>query len=134
MWTPENLIVGRDGPAAVVPGRTAAFVLSYAGRLDDYHRARRGEDPEIDAALTALKHVALAWRSTHCGTAQPPSPLFRSSSPRGLSTAEAARRVGISSRGVRRAIEEGRLPAVLVGHRWVIDPEELGHFQARRAA
>ena len=134
MRTPEALLVGRDGPAVVVSGRMAAFILSYAGRLDDYHRDRRGEDPEVDAALTALKHVALEWRSTRCGTTEPPSPLFRSSSPGGLSTAEAARRLGLTPRGVRKAIDSGRLPAVLVGHRWVIDPEEVGHFHARRVA
>ncbi|MER5263075.1 helix-turn-helix domain-containing protein [Actinosynnema sp. NPDC002837] len=51
-----------------------------------------------------------------------------------LTTVQAARRLGIAERSVRRAIQAGRLPATLLGSRWVLDPDDVEHFRARRTA
>lgn len=54
--------------------------------------------------------------------------------PASLSVADAAPVLGIGDRGVRKAIEAGRLRATRVGHAWVIDPMDLQHFIRRREA
>ncbi len=126
----EHLVVGLDGPKALVSGRVAVFLLTYPERLADYHREHRGDDPEIDQGVEALKRVALHWRSSRCGTTQPPTPLLGASSTRGLSTAQAARRLGMTPRGVRKAIDGGRLPAELMGHRAMCSTQQTSSATA----
>jgi hypothetical protein len=131
----EHLVLGHDGPVAVVSGRIAALLLARAG-LDQYHRAHRGEDPELDSTLVALKVTAAAWRATgtNCGTATPPSAPPASPSPAWLTTRAVARSLGMTSRAVRKAITVGRLPAQHWAGRWWINPDDVEHLRARRTA
>jgi excisionase family DNA binding protein len=43
----------------------------------------------------------------------------------GIDAAEAAVRLGITERGVRKLIEGGTLPAKKIGDKWFIDPDDL---------
>jgi excisionase family DNA binding protein len=122
----------------LVSGRVAAWLLSRA-RLDEYHRVHRGDDAEVDQVVVALKLAALAWRErsvvgTDHGTRTADTPAQRAPSPDWLTTTAAARSLGIGTRAVRKAIGAGRLPATWAGGCWWIDPEDVEHFRARRAA
>jgi len=44
---------------------------------------------------------------------------------KGISVAEAASQLGVSTDSVRRAVERGELPAFRLGHRVVIDGDQL---------
>ena len=133
----EHLLCGVNGPAVLVPCRVAAWLLSRAG-LAKYHHTHRGDDPEVDQVLIALKLAALAWRERNASadrvtraaeTAQQPAP-----SPQWLTTTTAARALGIGDRAVRKAIGAGRLRATWAGGQWWIDPEDVAHYRAQRQA
>ena len=133
----EHLVHGLDAPVVIVSGRVAAWLLSRAG-LDQYHRAQRGDDPEVDQVLVALKLAAIAWRErntgTDRGTQEAGTPPQATPSPQWLTTTHAARSLGIGTRAVRKAIHTGRLPAQWAGGCWWINPEDVEHYRARRAA
>ena len=46
-----------------------------------------------------------------------------------LTTTQAAQRLGCSRSAIRRAIEEGRLPAEKFGRDWLIDPRALAEIE-----
>lgn len=125
-------LVGVQGAAAVVPGRVAAW-LERHGHLNELRARARGGDPEIDAALVALRIAALTWRASATGTEDAPEPEV---GPRSewLSTTTAAGHLGITDRAVRLAISQGRLPAEQVDGRWRISREDTEHYRAARAA
>lgn len=126
----EHLVHGLDGAVAVVPGRVAALLLGTVG-LANY---TRGQDPELDAAVTALKIAAAAWRTTLADHGNGQARRAPSAAASALSTADAARRLGCAPRTVRWAIASGRLEATTVGGRWVITAEAVEHYRAARAA
>lgn len=133
---PEAFIHGVDGPVVVVPGRVASVLLRTT-TLGRYAAERRSDDPEVDAVLVALRVAAMAWRAQAGGSGSGPSLSVidgGGASSGQLTTAQAAQRLGIAERSVRRAIQAGRLPATLLGSRWVLDPEDVEHYRARRAA
>ncbi|WIB16278.1 helix-turn-helix domain-containing protein [Curtobacterium sp. MCPF17_050] len=132
------LVHGTAGPVVIVSGRVAAFLGRYAG-LDDFRVQNRGRDAEVDETLVALRLVAMAWRETRgVGSVDttvrptPPQPVGESS--QGLTTAQAAARLGVGAEAVRKAIREERLPAQQIDGRWRITPEAVEHFKAARAA
>lgn len=127
---PEFLVVGRGGPSVIITGRVAAFLLRYA-QLETYHRQHRGEDPEVDSALIAMKAVALEWRSSATGTREAAAPELDRSSV-WLSTEQAAGALAMTDSGIRKAIRENRLKATRVGKTWRINQEQLAHFRARK--
>ena len=134
----EHLVFGADGAVTVVPGRVAAWLLSRAG-LADYHRAHRGDDPEVDQVLVALKLAAIAWRErnttgTDHGTQAADTPPQAAPSPHWLTTTATARVLGITARAVVKAISAGRLPAQWSAGCWWINPDDVEHYRARRAA
>jgi excisionase family DNA binding protein len=49
-----------------------------------------------------------------------------------ISTAEAARRLNVSSSRVRAMIKAKRLKAMKVGHEWLIDPKSLDAVKDRK--
>lgn len=49
-----------------------------------------------------------------------------------LSTAEAARRLGIDGSGLRRLMREGRIAARRVGRAWVIEESALASYRRGR--
>lgn len=136
-WRPPAAYVhGLDGPAVVVPARVAAWLERAAG-LRELRAQHRGADGEVDAVLVALGVAAAAWRqqagiSSDQGTDQRKQAEPEPGSP--LTTAQAADLLGITDRGVRAAIDGGRLNAQRVGDRWHIDREDLEHYRAGRAA
>ncbi|MFS4506918.1 helix-turn-helix domain-containing protein [Clavibacter sp. Sh2141] len=120
---------GQDGHGIViVPGRVAAILERFA-RLDAFRTQVRGQDSELDAVLIDFHAAAVAWRSTEVGTSEAPEP-----EPIGewVSTGEAARLLHRTSRGIRKAITERRLPAQLVDGRYRIAREDIAHERARR--
>lgn len=121
-------LVGVDGPSALVPPRVAAL-LERHGNLSALRVRTRGVDPEATRVLEALHYAALSWRSSVTGTEEAPRPELTAD---WLSAAEAADVVGISSRGIRKAISEGRLEASLVGTQYRISRESLEHYRAAR--
>lgn len=121
---------GGRGPVVIVSARVADYLNRHAG-LGLYRKTHRGHDPEVDAALLALAVVGGAWSGTGTGTsvAAPAEPVRRSTS---LGSAEAAARLGITSRAVRRAIAEDRLKATRIGNAWRINTADIEHYRARR--
>ncbi|HKO42711.1 MAG TPA: helix-turn-helix domain-containing protein [Pyrinomonadaceae bacterium] len=49
-----------------------------------------------------------------------------------ISTAEAAKRLNVTSSRVRKMIEAGRLKAMKVGREWLIDPKDLNAVKNRK--
>lgn len=127
----EHLVHGLTGPVVVVSGRSAALLLAHGG-LDRYHQTHRGADPELDAVLVALKLASAAWRAGVTDPGHQHPHRRYTAHPHGLSTTDAATRLGCSPRTIRRACANGNLPAAVVGGSWVIDATELEHYRARR--
>lgn len=132
---PEAFVHGHEGPVVVVPARVATWLLRRAG-LEAYHRDHRGADPEVDAVLTALKVADRAWRAAQGadqGTGADSTRSEQTGCP-WLSTREAAARLGITDRAVRKAIAGGRLKADWVGGVHALDPEDVALYRPRRVA
>lgn len=132
---PESYVHGLDGPVVVVPARVATWLLRRAG-LEAYHRDHRGLDPQVDAIIVALKVADRTWRAS-VGTDLGTDTDGTGPGPAGcpwLSTTEAARRLGITDRAVRKAIAAGRLRAQWVGGVHALDPADIEHYRATRAA
>lgn len=127
---PEHLVHGLDGPVVILSGRVCSFLNKYA-KLDEFRVNIRGQDPELDAAQVALYLAAQQWRSSATGTTQEPKPELPESS-HWMTTTEVASRLWMTSRGVRKAIAEGRLQAESVAGRWRISQEALAHYKAVR--
>ncbi|MEV7631994.1 helix-turn-helix domain-containing protein [Microbacterium sp. NPDC089318] len=119
-----------DGITAVVSGR-AARRLYYFARLDELAERVRGRDPELDQALETLRVAGERWARSESGTPTPPPAEPR---PEWVGTKEAADMLGMTDRGVRKAIAENRLPADCSGGPWLIHREQLAHFAATRKA
>jgi excisionase family DNA binding protein len=49
-----------------------------------------------------------------------------------ISTAEAARRLGVTTNRVRALIEAKRLKAIKIGREWLIDPKDLAAVKNRK--
>lgn len=127
------MIVGKDGPAVILDARACAVLERYAG-LSDLRVRVRGVDPHISRQLEEVRLAALSWRSSATGTEEASGPEPATDSERWLSTGEAADLVGVTSRAIRKAIDEGRLEAVKVGGHNRISREDLEHYRAARAA
>lgn len=125
-------LLGVDGPAVLVPARIAALLEAKAN-LSALRVRTRGVDPEATDVLEALHVAAMSWRGSACGTevAAEAEPAALSES--WVTTGEAADLVGISSRAIRKAIAEQRLPATEDGGRHRISREDVEHFRAARA-
>src|SRR4051794_16717822 len=129
---PEAYVHGINGPAAVVPGRVAAW-LNARGGLNELRMRIRGEDPEVDAVLVALSVAGTAWLTSACGTGDASAPEVPPQST-WLTTTEAADRLGLTDRAIRLACSTGRLPAERAGGRWRISREDVEHYRAARQA
>ncbi|MGI8761311.1 MAG: helix-turn-helix domain-containing protein [Jatrophihabitantaceae bacterium] len=105
--------------------------------------ALRGADPAVDSVLIAVRAAAMYWRDSGSGSgsvdgptlADHPAPAtaLDSGAPL-LDAAEAAAVVGITDRGVRRAIAAGRLPARQAAGRWLIAEADANRYRDRRKA
>ena len=126
----REMVHGVDGAVVLVTGRAAAWLLRYA-ELDHYHANHRGEDPEIDQTLIALKVAALSWRESATGTKSATSAELTTQL-QWLSTKQAADALAMTDRAIRKAIRENRLKANRVGRAYRINREQLAHFKARK--
>lgn len=124
---------GLEGPVVVVSGRVAAW-LERAAALDRLRVEARGSaDAEVYAVLAALHTAALAWRGSVSGT--PPANRAELPPPSSSMTVqEVAARVGLGDRAVTKAIAKGRLRARRSGRQWLIEAEDVVHYEAARAA
>lgn len=127
----QHLVHGTDGPVVILSARVCAYLGRYAA-LDAFRASHRGSDRETDEALTAMRVAALAWRSSVTGTTEAAKPELAASS-KWLSTSETASLLGMTDRGVRTAIADGRLKAENIAGRWRINLENLEHFKAIRS-
>src|SRR5687767_9174174 len=120
----RDLIVGRDGPAVIVSARTCAWLERYAG-LSSLRVKVRGIDPEVSAHLEQIRYAAMSWRDSATGTTEDTNPEPASESSQWLSTGQAADLAGVTSRAIRKAIAEARLPATEVGGRYRVSREDV---------
>lgn len=127
---PEHLVHGLDGAVVIISGRICSYLNHYAG-LEDFRCSVRGQDPELDNALVAMSVAAMQWRSSATGTHQATGGELPTDS-EWLSTTQVAERLWMSSRGVRKAITDGRLIAEEVAGRYRISPEALAHYKASK--
>lgn len=130
---PTSYVIGANGPAVMVPARVAAWLDVHA-KLSSLRVRTRGSDSEVDAVLVALRVAALEWRTSATGSEVEPEPEVRRESSQWLSTGQAAGLLGMSARGVRLAISEGRLEAQQVAGRYRISRANVEHYRAARAA
>lgn len=128
---PPSAYVHGDGAVVVVPGRVAAQL----DRLLDLNRVRvavRGQDPETDAVLVALRTAALAWRASAGGlperTSADPMPAW-------ITTSQTADLLGVDPRHVRRLAVLGRLAGrQLPSGTWLVERESAEHYRAAHRA
>jgi len=134
-------IHGTDGPIMAAPARLAAW-LEKNTNLNVQRVALRGLNPEIDDELVAL-HWLATWAVTASGTAdgsEAGTATRLLPEPAGELVAEhinvntAAELIGMSTRAVRKAIAEQRLPASRNGGQWLIDRTDAQHYRRNRAA
>jgi excisionase family DNA binding protein len=120
----EGFVHGLGGPVALLEGQEAIALLRYC----DLSGYSRGADMALDRAVMKCRLLSAAHRagaSTASGTirAEPAEPT--PSSDERLTTQQAGELLGITDRGVRKAIKEGRLIAESFGGRWLIYAENL---------
>jgi excisionase family DNA binding protein len=129
---------GLDGPVAIVSGYVADFIVTNTN-LRQVRTNHQGADFEIDAGLAALLRVALDHRtSADRGRNSPSGGRSLDLAPevpapsQVMSTGEAAEALGITSRAVRFAIAENRLPATQIDGCWQITRTDLANYRGRR--
>lgn len=137
------LIVGGDGPEGRTPA-VVAFLVAPAART--WVDAAKGRAPaevhgELDAWVASLEQLA-GWhrRSVTCPPAASVDGHSRSvvgaraddGRRDGLSTGEAARRLGVEARTVCRLLGAGRLTGRKVGRVWLVDPDSVERERERR--
>ena len=115
------------GPGVFVPAHVAAW-LDSAAKLRDLRARVRGNDSEVDAVLQAIGVVGLQYRTgSRVGTKPVPTPEPAAQS-EVLDTQQAADRLGIGQRAVVKAIASRRLPASMVGGRWVLLRQDVDNY------
>ncbi|CAJ1504264.1 helix-turn-helix domain-containing protein [[Mycobacterium] kokjensenii] len=110
--------------SVIVPPRIARWLETQAGMTADRRIALRMTDPEAYEVLAALHLVALSTRSA-TGT-EPATPQHDSQeSNQWVTTTEAATKLGVTDRAIRKWCATGRLPATNCGGRWLINTTHL---------
>ena len=127
----EAAIQGLSGPVSVIEGAEAAALIATF-KLDVYSREHRGANVHVDRAISKLKLLSAAHRAgagTGCGTFRAvPAELVQSCGGK-LTTRQASEVLGITARGVRKAIKDGRLRAERSGGRWLIDSADVARYR-----
>ena len=112
----------RSGQVAHYPPG-AVILAPDAVRLLARHLA--GSLPPVDAATRAVIADLTRMSRTRPPSRDPLHQSFAEHAQSEISTAEAARRLGISTAGVRKRIQRGQLPARHDGRRWHITITDL---------
>jgi len=126
------------GDVVVIPAKVAAFLLTHADLARLRVRAR-GDDPVTDAVLVALTVAGNRWRTrtsatSASGGSEVDSQAEMTTPSEVMTTTDAARLLGRTSRAVRLALEQGRLAGEQVDGRWRITIDDLDAYRRSRAA
>lgn len=108
-----------------IPARVCFVLATTTGGLDRY----RNHDPESDDVIRAIGQVARMFSSAIGTKSVGSTELSRSLK---VGTDEAAGRLGMTVRGVTKAISRGDLPATRSGRSWLIETAEVEIFKRRR--
>jgi excisionase family DNA binding protein len=109
---------------AVVPPRIASWLEKNAGLSRDKRISIRDTDPLAYEVLAALHIAALCHRSG-AGTELAMRPRTSPNLQTWLTTADVAKRLGVTDRAIRKWIAAGRLPATKHGGRWLLDSNHV---------
>lgn len=115
--------VGSDG-SVVVPPRIAAWLESQTGLTADRRINLRTTDPVAYEVLAALHLAALHHRSGN-GTETAVGQEHPQESSLWITTSQAALRLGVTDRAIRKWCANGRLSATRFGSRWLIRTDHL---------
>ena len=113
---PTAYLHGNDGPVVIVSAHVAAF-LKRRANLDTLRtNARDMGDLETYWVLNSLHQAALSYDTL------PPlsAPSAVRDRDKSMSSTQAATALGITARGVRDALEKGRLDGQRIDGRWRI--------------
>ncbi len=114
-----------------IPQRVVAWI-SRRARLDQLRIAARGMgDAELDAVLLACRVAALTVEKQKFRPLFATSPELERPS-KWVSCSGAAAALDVTDRAIRKACDEGRLPATKTDAGWRIACEDLEHYRARR--
>lgn len=130
-WRPPETYV-HLGACVVVPARIADILDRRFG-LDKIRKQIRGTDPELDAVLLGISLAGLAFR-TASGTVIAESAEPETQSDHWVGTSTAAGLLGMTDRGVRKALADQRLTGTLVDGRWRTTRADIEQYRASRAA
>ena len=127
--TADNMVY--RGAVAVLPGYVC-WLLNNAAGLDKLRTQVRGQNPDLDQGLMAIRLAGLAYESSCTGTkpAPQPEPMSKSHQPttETYGTSTAATILGISDRAVRKAIAEKRLHATRLDGRYRMTQQDLATY------
>ena len=118
-----------DQQGAILTGRMCELLVR---RGVVAHLAQNPLGPDLNAQLMAIRTAALVYGRAISGTdtgrvAEPARPL------KWLTTRQAADRLMMTDRGIRKAIAAGRLKAEQDGRAYRIAPEDVAGFATRTA-
>ncbi|MFT3797173.1 helix-turn-helix domain-containing protein [Microbacterium sp.] len=124
---PERYIVP-GAPVVMLTPTMCRFLVGYTDMLEVYQRYR-GANDQVDACVAAIRAVDKHARPDATGTGSAPgTPPANHAEPaaRWVTTGQAATRLGITERAVRKRCTAGRiLGARLSGGRWQIPADSL---------
>ena len=119
---PSRFIVP-GGHAVMLTPTVVAFLCRHTN-AEIVAQQIQGRNPEIDAAMVAMRRVERAF-----GRPQPDQkradPADREAQSGTCSTRQAAARLGVTERAVRRWCTTGQLPATQIDGRWRIPTHQL---------
>lgn len=133
----QEALIALDVDVVLVPGKVAANLAGPLRQLANSERRNGARIPiEVERTIAAFE-AARRRRDERAQVPHPepdqvPHPEPPASSiamePTGYSTADAAARLGITPRAVRKAVSEGRLEATEFVGRYFIDPAAIDNY------
>lgn len=134
---PSSYVHGTGEDAVVVLPARAAALLDRLLELRGLRVKLRGNDPQIDSALLGLALAAEQARAARlAGPAASPGGRTNAEAAEAgpgcatVSSSTAAATLGITTRAIRLALAEGRLPGRKVDGQWRVDTAALTDLAA----
>jgi excisionase family DNA binding protein len=116
-------------PAALFSGVQmsirVAWLLESRTSLSEIRRRERGQDPELDDFLNAVRVAAFTYDKTGGSTPR----KAKEAKARWYTPQQIATQMGVTPHAIRLAIREGRLPATKHGRTWRITPAEYKNYR-----